>query len=155
MMVFRRTGDRKYLETIPRALDYLKSCELPDGKVARFYELKTNRPLYFDRDYKLTYDDSDMPTHYGFQLDSGVAKLRKRYESLARLSPQQLAESGKRSGVPSRRSVQGIIDQLDSRGAWLSDDGLRYHKLPGPVVDMGIAVKNLTALAEFLAVRTP
>jgi PelA/Pel-15E family pectate lyase len=151
MMVYRRTGDRKYLETIPSALDYLESCQLPDGRVARFYELQTNRPLYFDRDYKLTYDDGDMPTHYGFQLDSAVAKLRRRYESLASLNPQQLAETGKRPGVPSQDSVRGIIDQLDSRGAWLSDQGLRYHKLPGPVIDMAIAVSHLTALADFLS----
>ena len=151
IMVYRRTGDRKYLNSIPAALDYLESCELPDGKVARFYELKTNRPLYFDRDYKLTYDDSDMPTHYGFKLDSGVAKLRKRLEFAISLSRQQIGVPTGRSGNPNRKNVRQIIDRLDSRGAWLSDEGLRYYKLPGSVIDMGMAVKHLTTLADFLA----
>ena len=61
MKIYRVTGDKKYLEPIPRALAYLKKSRLPDGRLARYYELKTNRPLYMTRDgdeYSLTYDDS-------------------------------------------------------------------------------------------------
>src|SRR4029077_9180464 len=47
LLLHRKTGDRKYLAPIPRALDYLKKSRLPDGRIARFYELKTNRPFYF------------------------------------------------------------------------------------------------------------
>src|SRR5436305_67082 len=45
MDVYRQTGDRKYLEPIPRALDYLQKSEVSAERLARFYELKTNRPL--------------------------------------------------------------------------------------------------------------
>src|SRR4029078_13339947 len=49
MKIFRLTGDQKCLEPIPRALAYLKKCRLPDGRMARYYELQTNRPLYMNR----------------------------------------------------------------------------------------------------------
>lgn len=64
MVLYRETGNRKYLEPIPRALAYLKKSVLPPvdqpseirrramgggsnrAVLARFYELHTNRPLY-------------------------------------------------------------------------------------------------------------
>jgi hypothetical protein len=55
------------LEPVPRAIAYLKRSRLPDGRLARFYELRTNRPLYFTKDYKLTFSDADVPTHYAFK----------------------------------------------------------------------------------------
>src|SRR5262249_3035565 len=61
LLLVRKTGERKYLEPIPRALAYLEKSRLPNKKLARFYELKTNRPLYFTRDYELTYDGSRVP----------------------------------------------------------------------------------------------
>ena len=39
---------------------------------------------------------------------------------------------------------------MDPRGAWVSNDGLRYHKQPGPVIDMRRAVTNLNQLAAYL-----
>ncbi|MCA9138440.1 MAG: pectic acid lyase [Planctomycetales bacterium] len=151
MTVYRETGDKKYIDVIPPALDYLESCESPNGQVARFYELHTNRPLYFTRDYHLTYDDSDLPTHYGFKLTSNVQKLRKQYENLIKLSPDQLRNPGREPSAPKRQNVQEIIDSLDARGAWVSDEPMRYHKSPGPVIQMEVTVKHLTTLAQYLA----
>ncbi|QDV43637.1 Pectic acid lyase [Stieleria neptunia] len=151
MMAYREFGDRKYIEPIPRALDYLESCHLPDGRVARFYELKTNRPLYFTLDYQLTYDDSNMPTHYGFQLQSKVPQLRKQYERIARLTPKQLAESAQKRRQPKASVVQAIIDRQDERGAWLSDEPMRYNRVAGPTIKMDVAVEHLTTLADYLA----
>ena len=39
MLLYRRTGDRKYLEPIPVALAYLKKSVLPDGRLARYARL--------------------------------------------------------------------------------------------------------------------
>ena len=158
MMIYRRTGDRKYLAPIPKALDYLKRSELPDGRLARFYELRTNKPLYFTRDYKLTYDDSDMPTHYSFKIFSKVDDLRRAYEKLVKLPVDQLKQGGEhtpRLTDKLQRRVRHVIDAMDQRGAWVTDDGLRYHKQPGPVIDMRVAVKNLNVLAEYLAASKP
>lgn len=89
-------------------------------------------------------------THYGFQLQSNVPQLRKKYERITRLTPKQLAESGA-NRPPSPRVVQEIIDRQDERGAWLSDEAMRYHRVPGPTINMDVAVEHLTTLAEYLA----
>ncbi|KAA5545973.1 pectic acid lyase [Roseiconus nitratireducens] len=150
MTVYERTGDKKYLAPLPKAIQYLKRCELPDGQVARFYELETNRPLYFDREYQLTYDDGDLPTHYGFKLSSKADKLETRYQKLAE-QPAPAKATSKQSKKPRDRDVQRVIEALDDRGAWLSKDGLRYHKTPGPTIDMADVRKNLNLLADYLA----
>ena len=95
LTLYRETGDGKYLEPIPRALEYLNASALPDDPdgeprkqrtcpsgtpcLARFYELETNRPLYISKGtmvrglgavtrpdgYDVTYDDSSVIQHYG------------------------------------------------------------------------------------------
>ena len=85
MKIARATSDRKYLEPIPRAAAWLKSSLLPDGQLARYYELKTNRPLYMTRRgdrYSLTYDDSKLPSHYGWKTESRLEELGKQYTQL-------------------------------------------------------------------------
>ena len=78
--IARYTGDKKYLEPIPRALEYLKKCLLPDGRVARYYEFKTNKPLYMDAQYQLTYDDSAAPSHYGWKQPARFEQIEKAYQ---------------------------------------------------------------------------
>ncbi|OYP34181.1 pectate lyase [Rhodopirellula sp. MGV] len=147
--VYQQTGDKKYLAPIPQALQYLKTCELNDGRVARFYELKTNRPLYFDRQYRLTYDDGDLPTHYGFKLNSKVDALQRRY--------RKIIASGPLSGVPTRRvsdqKVRQLIDRQREDGLWVSSGGMRYHKSDGPSIDMREVVENLETMAAYLKVH--
>ena len=59
--LYIQTGEQRFLDPIPPALDWAKRSRLADGRIARFYELQTNRPLYFTRDYALTYSDADLP----------------------------------------------------------------------------------------------
>ncbi len=150
MMIYRKTGDEKYLKPIPAALDYFRRCELEDGRVARFYEWKTNRPLYFDREYRLTYDDSDMPTHYGFQLQSAVETLRRKFERLQSGPPKPpvlLDDGAKR---PSERSVREIVDALDDSGIWVRKGSLKYANYSGRVIRMRQVAEHLESLAAFL-----
>ncbi len=160
MDVYVESGDRKYLEPIPRALDYLEKSQLPNGRMARFYELKTNRPLYFTRDYQLTYSSDDMPTHYGFITDSNVPKLRRDYEKLQQLSASQLqsrrqdSRQAKSTGSPSDAEVQQIITRLDSRGAWVEAGKLRYHKGQNDVkqiITSETFIHNISILSRFLS----
>ena len=49
LTLYRETGKKRYLQPVPRAIEYLKSCVYEkNGKpvIARFHELKTNRRLY-------------------------------------------------------------------------------------------------------------
>ena len=153
MTVYRRTGDRRYLETIPYALDYLKRSELPDGQLARFFELRTNRPLYFTRQYRLTYDDSDLPTHYAFKICSRVDELSRAYAKLANTPGDRLGPCSIPRKVDDqlKREVSRVINATDARGAWVTDIGMRYHRKQGSVIDMGVTVHNLNTLADYLS----
>ena len=150
MDFYEVSQNEKYLHPIPRALDYLERSELQDGRLARFYELKTNRPLYFTKQYELTYDDSDLPTHYGFKVASRVDSLRERYSELIQRKKTPPVQKPARANVGEDR-IHTIVSSLDSRGFWLSDTGLRYHNLDVPTIDMGTTCKNLSLLAEYLA----
>jgi hypothetical protein len=81
----------QFLEPIPRAIEYLRRSRLPDGRLARFYELKTNKPLYLTRgDYQLTYSDANMPTHYSFKQSDRTGSIAREYERLMALDPDEL-----------------------------------------------------------------
>ena len=79
MKIYVATKDPKYLQPVPAALAYLASSALADGRLARYYELKTNKPLYMNRQgsvYSLTYDDSRLPSHYGWKVENRLQQLR-------------------------------------------------------------------------------
>lgn len=156
------TGDRKYLIPLPKALDYLQSSRLPDGKMARFYELQTNRPLYFTKNYELTYDDSDLPTHYGFKVPDKLKQLQGRFEKLKDLDSQKLLELHRRERerdqqrVPSDTTVEKIIAALDERGAWVEPGRLRFIKgVPAeqPLILSQTFIDNLDSLSRYLRAR--
>lgn len=120
LRIHQVTGDRKYLEPMPRALAWLRRSLLADGRLARYYELRTNRPLYMERrgdDYRLTYDDGNLPAHYGWKFPSRIEQLDAAYQS---------AVAGRAADPPgatpetSRNDVRRIIDQLDTQGRWVS-----------------------------------
>jgi hypothetical protein len=159
LLLHRKTGDKKYLEPIPRALAYLKKSRLPDGRIARFYELKTNRPLYFTHDYELTYDGTRVPAHYGFVFDSRLDAietdyLRQRDGQLARpddtprLTPELVA------------AAQKAIAGLDSRGAWTepgtvrNEEGRKVTPREG-VISSATFIQNMRTLATLIAASKP
>lgn len=95
LVLYQETGNRKYLDAVPRALEYLKRSVLPPVDhyvearsripkgapvLARFYELQTNKPLYITKGtrvtvtgrpamnldgYQISYSDKSVITHYG------------------------------------------------------------------------------------------
>lgn len=160
MTLYRDTGDRKYLEPIPRALDYFKRSAVPRGDaeifrripegpvLARFYELKTNRPLYITKGsrlqaaglgsrlvdgYELSYSPESVITHYSV-LVSGreLATIQEDYRWLAAADPSTVRRPEKLRGlspwserpraqpIPASLATDAreLIDSLDERGAW-------------------------------------
>jgi len=112
------TGDERFLKPVPAALDWLRRSQVADGQIARFYELKSNRPLYFVRDtYELTYDDSRVPTHYSFRSRSGVKRLQRRLELIRAGTRQQQSQSF--SSL--QRQAHRVLQQLDEQGRWVTD----------------------------------
>ena len=153
------TGEKRFLEPIPRAIAWLKRSQLPGGQIARFYELNTNTPLYFVKDtYELTYDDGNLPTHYSFKSQSKVDKLEERFKVLE--SGGQSKPSG-RSLKSLKKDAEEILVQQDSTGRWITDkngkavpnaDGKDPEKL---FIQSEVFSKHVSRLAEFvLAART-
>jgi hypothetical protein len=156
MHVSQATGDRRYLEPIPRALAYVKRSLLPDGRLARYYELETNKPLYMVRngdEYALTYDDSRLPAHYGWKSESRLGELQDRYDVLTRGGSTAKLDV---TDAEARR----IIAALDGRGRWVSSYG--GERLVGqPKFQLGakylsseVFSRHLIALSEFVRAKS-
>ncbi|MBV6434410.1 MAG: hypothetical protein IANPNBLG_04663 [Bryobacteraceae bacterium] len=160
LVLYRETGKRKYLEPVPRALRYLKASALPPvdhpvearsrirpGPVlARFYELKTNRPLYITKGtmihakgvptvarpdgYELSYSDASVITHYGVLVSgAALASIEDEYKSLMAADAASIRRPEKLHGLSpwSGESGGGVSDvgalirSMDARGAWTEE----------------------------------
>jgi hypothetical protein len=166
MVLYQETGDKKYLEPIPGALAYLERSVLPPVNnpseirrrasrggpaLARFYELKTNKPLYITKGtqvqatglgsaridgYEVSYSDESVITHYGVLISAaGLKPLRAAYERIAAESkPTPRSDNlyglspwtGEDTGGPSARNadparVSEIVRSLDEHGAWTEE----------------------------------
>ncbi|MCI0459688.1 MAG: pectate lyase [Gemmataceae bacterium] len=119
LTIARYTGNKKYLDPIPRALAYFKKCLLPDGKVARYYEFRTNKPLYMDAKYQLTYDDSAAPKHYGWKQPARFAEIEKAYQA----ARGGAAPARPRPARELEESVRRILRELDQEGRWVTTYG--------------------------------
>lgn len=156
MNIYRFSGDRKYLKPIPPALAYLRKSQLPDGQLARYYELQTNRPLYMTRNgkkYSLTYDDSDLPRHYGWKIESHLASLQREYNRLKSSKGRNPSEAGE---PPTPAEVKTILQSLDPQNRWISvSTGERLVGQPKfPVnsqyISSAVFSQNLERLSSYL-----
>jgi PelA/Pel-15E family pectate lyase len=151
LRIYRLTGDAKWLEPIPRALAWLKRSQLPDGRLARYYELRSNRPLYMTADYKLTYSDREVPDHYGWKTESRVAALEAALKN-PKLDPQTA-----RAAPISDAEVRQILQALDAQGRWVSTYGgemlVGQPKFAKGMNYLSSAVfsRNLETLAAYVA----
>lgn len=156
MECFLRTDDKRFLTAARRAVDYLKSVELEDGRLARFYELRTSKPLYFTTQYELTYDPSDLPDHYSFIVGSKVDRLERE---LVRLEQGEEARSGSRANRKSLEPrVRKLVQDLDARGAWTSDGWVRDSSGKKVVPENGIIesevfVRNVELLSRWISLH--
>lgn len=112
--------DQRYLAPIAPALAWLKRSLLPNGQLARYYELETNQPLYMERDgkdYSLTHDDSRLPTHYGWKNDAQIEPLEAALRAVHARQPLPDPVFSKAESAP---SVAAILAELNADGAWIS-----------------------------------
>lgn len=143
------TGDEKYLKPLTAAFAWYERSKLPDGQYARFYELQTNKPLYFIKDtYELVYDDSNLPTHYGFKLDTVQRDLDRLKEQMKKPREELLA---KRSGPSDEKGwasrAKGAGDKAAQGIKLQQPDG---YWLKGDEIDAGEFVKHMQAMAFYV-----
>ncbi len=149
LKIAEHTKDKRYLVPIPRALEYLRKSQLPNGQLARFYELHTNKPLYMDSKYQLTYGDSDLPSHYGWKVPSRLDKIEKAYKSFGQ-------ESSSKPKKVDPAHVRQVLADLDEQGRWVST----YHgeKLTGQpkfaegqkYLSSKVFINNIKVLSAYL-----
>lgn len=149
LLLFEKTGQKKYLKPIPRALAYLKKSRLPNGQLARFYELKTNKPLYFYRQgkaYFLTYDDRRVPNHYSFHRTARLAEIEAEYQRLLTGKPKRLPDA------PANAEVARLLAAMDPRGAWVERGVLRHHKMEpdSGIIQCQTFISHMNVLSAWL-----
>lgn len=155
--LYWQTGETRFLKPIPSALAYYRRSRLPDGQLARFYELHSNKPLFFTKDYRLTYSDSDMPTHYGFKVGSNLDSIERAYRKALRTNlsvfePGHAPVKPAKLGSSLAKRARNTIQSLDARGAWVEAGRLRYHGDADDtrrIISMRTFTKELITLASF------
>ena len=161
IFLYQKTGREDFLNAVPRALNYLKKSEISKGRLARFYELKTNRPLYFTRMYQLVYTDDDLPTHYGFQVGSKLASIEAAWRRAKRDGPLEPVDASRVARPKPRKLTAAVknraavaVNSMDARGAWVEMGELRYQgngREKTRVISTQTFVRHITSLAEYLA----
>lgn len=158
------TGEKKYLQPLPAAISYLGKSKLPEGKLARFYELQTNKPLYFKRGpggkgHELTYDDDRTASNYGWKWDPELDGIQR--------TMQRLQVGGVPPGVyqlpplttPTDAEAGAILAAMNKDGAWAEtkeERGIMRNaegkktSPPGGVVHSETLVKNVRQLCLWL-----
>jgi PelA/Pel-15E family pectate lyase len=100
LVLYRETGNRKYLDALPRALAYLKRSALPPVEnpseirrrtlagrpdrmvLARFYELQTNRPLYIPKGTRINSKRGSSTLLDGYELTYDDSSVITHYSVL-------------------------------------------------------------------------
>lgn len=125
------TRDAKYLKPIPAAIRWLEKSKLKPGLWARLYEMKTNRPIYGDRDGKIHYTLEEISAErvkgYSWRSSYGVPAAIRLYEEvkklgaeayLARRDPKPSASQRRRAARSLETRVREVIAALDAKGRW-------------------------------------
>lgn len=104
------TGEKKYLEPVPRALDWLEAARIPGAEGYThtcYYEMGTNRPVYIrqtgttveDVTFTQTYDEEGCYP-YSPRLTVPIEDLRREYARLAALTPEAARREAQRDSRP-------------------------------------------------------
>lgn len=146
--LFLALRDETLLEPIPDALRWVREVRLENGRWARFVELGTNRPLYYDRGRIRVNSPADLHverrTGYAYEIDltAPLEAATRRYEEALRLGAKALGaqETAPLTGEQAARrlerlaeSVQRILAAQDPSGAWITR-GDRFKKTMPPGV---------------------
>ncbi|HUR59343.1 MAG TPA: pectate lyase [Opitutaceae bacterium] len=159
--LYLETGDKKYLEPMPRAIAWFKRSEIRPGTWARMYELETNKPVYGDRDGKFHYTLEELTeerrTGYSWQNSYGIPAAIAYYEEVASagrdaiLARRKAAEAKKTDKVAQAKAleprVREILSSMDAQGRWIGRAG---RKATSPQITMQGFIANLRTLADYV-----
>lgn len=161
------TSDKEFLEPIPAAIHYFRKSKLPDGRLARFYELETNRPVYFKRGpggkgWEYTNEDDKTASNYGWKWDSeldAIESTMKRLQAggvppmLYTLPPLKPATDAELDAILRSQSTAGAWAETEGdRGIMRNAEGKKVSP-PGGVLHSETFVKNVSLLCAWLKTK--
>ena len=160
--LYLATGDAKYLRAVDAAVKWYRRSAIAPGKWARFYELQTNRPLYFTKEYKLTYSDADLPTHYSFQSSYGVESMIRYYKAVKKAGRVAWLVSQKSKPLTAahrtarargmEKKVRAIVAAQDAQGRWITRTKLETRGMKfGSRIETREFIQNIGVLSEYLS----
>lgn len=169
-------GDATLLEPIPDALRWMKEIRLPNGKWARFVELGTNKPLYYDRGRIRVNSVEELHperrTGYGYENDltAPLAAVTERYEKALKLGRDGLKRSehpelGKEDIARRLKTLSGAVTKIlegqEPSGAWITRNDRFKADLPAGVrwngeytvldrINSAVFNRNVAVLCDYL-----
>ncbi len=157
--VYKETNDLKYLGVGQAAFEWLHNSKLPNGKWARFYELKSNRPLYCTPEGEIVFDVALARPGYSWQGNYFSPSLEKTYKELlsgSAKSPDKPKTIKRRVAL---KEVEPYLESLDKQGRWISQMESSAQKqyqdnIGDPdgigIIQSGVFVRNAGRLLDYL-----
>jgi hypothetical protein len=163
MDLYIETGDEKFMKPLPGAIAWFKRSAVAPDRWARYYELKTNKQLFGDRNGKIYYRLEDISeerqTHYSWSGEYHVAKTIEFYERLKKEGREAILKerqarvaAGKVKRSRSRPAgVKEIITALDSQGRWVTKGHVAHRNWEfDDRVETDVFIKNVRRLCDYL-----
>lgn len=166
------TGEPRFLEPVPKAIRWAESSLLPGNRLARFYELKTNKPLYFNaprrysnlpkpafpdlKDYTLIYEDTDLPNHYSFQRPGeSIERIKSYYNRILEKGRDTILADRKRIPIVNPDKIREIVNSLDDQGRWVEKGRLKTRDPENPYIVTDIIStrtfnRNMSLLTDYI-----
>ena len=160
VQLYIHTKDDKYLAPIPAAIEWLDNSKLSENLWARLYEVKSNRPIYGDREdgNKVHYDYEKVSlkerTSYGWRGEYGIGGTISYYRRvkaigaeayLARQQKKPLAKVRTQRAKNAEPAVRRTIAALDEKGRWTTKEMITCQKFVG----------NFRILCDYLELAQP
>ena len=100
---YQLTGNRQFLEGVPKAIKWLEDTKLPEDKIEghrthpTFVDVKTNKPIYVHRKgsnvtygrYYVDENDKNLLSHYYGKSFVNLKELKDEYENVLKLSVEE------------------------------------------------------------------
>ncbi len=143
MRLHEATGDDHFLAPIPAAIAWFERSAISSNRWARFYELRTNRPIYGDRDGRIHYTLAELSeerrTGYGWEGDFGISALLKEWRAFgaqpdaARLNRPPSPRPDPRA----RAAALAAVQSQDDHGRWLVNGRVETQEFCRRMRDIG------------------
>jgi PelA/Pel-15E family pectate lyase len=163
MDLYLETGDERFMKPLPAAVAWFKRSAIAPDKWARYYELKTNKQLFGDRDGKIYYRFEDISEerqkHYSWSGEYHVTKTIEFYERLKKEGRDAILKERQARAAASKvkrsrsrpAGVKEIVAALDSQGRWVTTGHVKHRNWEfNDRVETEVFIKNVRRLCDYL-----